>query len=100
MSCPVPLSDKAQAAHQENALLLPPTSNPLTLLWPNQPCLPSSPGDPERWNQAQTGVRDPLVPSRSLDGLVLARPTCRVLPRGTRPRGLGAPSCSMVHRGL
>lgn len=31
---------------------------------------------------------------------VLASPTCRVLPRGARPRGLGAPSCSMFHRDL
>lgn len=100
MSCPVPLSDKAQVAHQENALLLPPAPNPLTSRGPTSPALPSSPGDPERWNQAQGGIRDPLVPSRSLDGPVLASPTCRVLLRGTRPRGLGAPSCSMLHRGL
>lgn len=37
MNHPVPLTDKAQVAHQENALLLPLTPNPLTLLWSNQP---------------------------------------------------------------
>lgn len=31
---------------------------------------------------------------------VLASPTWWVLPSGMRARGLGAPSCSMFHRGL
>lgn len=51
--------------------MLLPTHNPLNLPWSNQPALPSSPRDPERWSQAQATVRDPLVPPRSMEGEVV-----------------------------
>lgn len=48
---------QAQVAHQENALLLPPTPNPLTLLWSNQPCLSLISWRPWKigWGQRSSG---------------------------------------------
>lgn len=82
-----------------------PTPNPISLPWSNQPCPSSSPGDPEKWSQAQVWSKTPGAPLalwKSWGDVtsVLASPTCRVLPRGARPRGLGPPRCSMFHRDL
>lgn len=82
-----------------------PTPNPISLPWSNQPCPSSSPGDPEKWSQAQVWSKTPgaaLALWKSWGDVtsVLASPTCRVLPRGARPRGLGPPRCSMFHRDL
>ena len=51
------------------------------------------------WSET-TGALQSLWKRRGEVTSVLASPTCRVLPRGARPRGLGAPSCSMFHRDL